>query len=87
MILTKKQRYKARRRYAYWARRIRVCPKCQYRVDKMEIKNARYDYPCPRCNEATLSQFRPIKLVFASDIKTDKLQGMSAKKVAIDEFS
>lgn len=37
--------------------RILRCPKCNYTITEYEHRMATYDYPCPRCEEATFSEF------------------------------
>lgn len=37
--------------------RMHECPKCFYLVTDTAFCAARFDYPCPRCGEKTLSEF------------------------------
>lgn len=37
--------------------RVLHCPKCGYAITEYEHRMATYDYPCPRCEETTLSEF------------------------------
>lgn len=33
------------------------CPECGYAVTEYEHRMTTYDYPCPQCQKATLSEF------------------------------
>lgn len=37
------------------------CPWCGYIIPDELFFQAAYDYPCPRCNQKKLSQFRMVK--------------------------
>ena len=39
------------------------CPFCGYRLEDILWKAAKHDYPCPRCNQKRLSQFRLRKVM------------------------
>jgi hypothetical protein len=36
---------------------MRFCPRCNYAVSKLEVDSVRYNYWCPRCDEAKLGEF------------------------------
>lgn len=33
------------------------CNNCNYVISNIEYLTARFDYPCPRCNQSTIHQF------------------------------
>lgn len=41
------------------------CGKCGYEVSDKQYIAARFDYPCPRCNQSILSRFHPRKRCLA----------------------
>ncbi len=38
------------------------CPKCGYLISILVKRLVRYDYPCPRCEIFTISQFETVCL-------------------------
>ena len=36
---------------------IRCCPQCNYAMTKLRINQSRYNYPCPQCDTARISDF------------------------------
>jgi predicted RNA-binding Zn-ribbon protein involved in translation (DUF1610 family) len=37
--------------------KIKCCPQCNYAKTKLEIEQSRYDYPCPNCDTARISDY------------------------------
>lgn len=37
--------------------KIRCCPQCNYAKTKLEIEQSRYNYPCPNCDKARISDY------------------------------
>lgn len=41
--------------------KTRCCPGCGYVMSQVLIEYARFDYPCPKCEEYTIDQFQIVE--------------------------